>query len=97
MEGDGVCNNRFYLRQEAGNGRHHETRRALTVDYGFNFISARFFDYLFHRSRMVIDGSFIERPFIRWQVDAGAPVFQPHVVTMINQLIDDGGFYWSAE
>ena len=39
----------------------------------------------------------IEGPFIWRQVDAGSPVFQPDVVTLIYQFINDGGFYWSAK
>ncbi|EAU69247.1 hypothetical protein STIAU_8016 [Stigmatella aurantiaca DW4/3-1] len=95
VEGDGVADDQLDLGNEPRDGRQHEARRALTVDDGFDFIPARLPDDRLDGAGMIVDGRLIERPFAGLDVDARAPVFQPYVIAIREQRIDerlrDGG------
>jgi hypothetical protein len=67
------------------------------VDDRLELVGARLLDDLANGVRMVVLGSLVERPLVRRQVDAGAPVLQPDVVARVDQLVDERSLDRRAE
>ncbi len=97
MQGDGVGHDGRDLGDETGHGRHHEAGRALAVDDGLNGVGTGGGDDRLDRPGMVVHGRLVEGPFARREIDAGPPVFQPHVPAVGDQVVDQGRFHRRLE
>ena len=97
MERDGIADDRGHLRHQPGHGGHHEARRSLAMNHGLDAARCRFAKDGLDRLRMVVEGGLVEGPRVRRQVDAGPPVLEPDVVTVLDQKIDERRFDRRAE
>jgi hypothetical protein len=59
------------------------------MDNGLDAIATCQLAQFANGGRVIIEGRLIERPFIRRKVDARPPVFEPNIVAMVQERIDE--------
>ena len=62
------------------------------MDDGFHLLGAGVRDDFRDGARMVVERGLVERPLVRFEVDARAPVLEPDVETARDEVVDEGRF-----
>ena len=89
IQRDGIRDDGLDLRQQSGAGRRHKAGGTLAVHDRADRVATSLLSDFAYRCRMVVGGCLIKGPFIRREIDAGAPVLQPDVESVLDQDIND--------
>src|SRR5262249_61625653 len=75
-------------RQNTRHGRHQKAGGSLTVHHGLQALLARPLENRPDRLRMVVERRLVQGPMVGREIDASAPIFEPDVVSVLNEKID---------
>ena len=87
---NGVADDRRDLRHQPCDQAHEEAGRSLAVHHRFDAIPPSLLDDPFHGRGVVEDRRLVERPLRLRKIHASAPVLEPHVISRIDERIDQG-------
>ena len=88
VQRDGVGHDGRHVGKQAGGRRHGKAGRPLTVHDGFHRVGPGLGHDGADQGRVVVDRCLVERPLGGREVDAGAPVLEPHVPPVVDQHVD---------